>query len=59
MDYWNQDLWKEALKELVRLFRNKNALHGNDYEKWDLRKPSVNRRLWSLRNIFKKGHYAY
>ena len=48
------------LKKLFRrLFRDTKALHGNDYEKWDMQKSSVNMVLWSLRNIFKKGHYAY
>ena len=46
-------------KFLRQLFGDEDSLHGNDYEKWDMRKPSVNKMLWSLRNIFKKGHYAY
>lgn len=46
-------------KFLRQLWRDENSLHGNDYEKWDMRKPSINGMLWSLRNLFKRGHYAY
>ena len=61
MEYYEDftDWWEETLKELAKWFRDIDSLHGNDYEKWDMRKPSVNKMLWSLRNIFKKGHYAY
>ncbi len=53
LDFSNWSYWEE-------LFKNAEAaLHGNDYEKWDMRKPSVNTMLWSFRNILKKGHYAY
>ena len=57
---YNDEYDPAYLEELLeRLFKDKDALHGNDYEKWDMRKPSVNMMLWSLRNILKKGHYAY
>ena len=62
-DYLDELCKLEAIenieKKLAELFKDKDCLHGNDYEKWDMRKPSVNFMLWSLRNIFKKGHYAY
>ena len=53
VDFWD---WEEMPSWFVT---DIDSLHGNDYEKWDMRKPSVNTMLWSLRNIFKKGHYAY
>lgn len=50
------DVFEELLKQFAR---DEDSLHGNDYEKWDMRKPSVNTMLWSHRNILKKSHYAY
>ena len=53
-DYFDSyDDWEEMLRNMEA------SLHGNDYEKWDMRKSSVNTMLWSFRNILKKGHYAY
>ena len=52
-DCFDFSYWEELDKN------TEASLHGNDYEKWDMRKYSINILLWSLRNIFKKGHYAY
>ncbi len=51
--------YEDYFTRWAKMFRNAEAsLHGNDNEKWDMRKPTLNIRQWSLRNILKKAHYA-